>query len=130
MDPFDKSTKVKFMTCDIFPWLMEEFQIFFGASVSARSVKLIDQSLNTTERDTWWHELRKEIELNALCLGCTHILGYRETMHIFEDIMVMNVYGSALKLKARTKISSIKMNDSISFINKFTRTHSEAPNID
>lgn len=94
--------------------------------MSARSVKLIDQNLSTIERDTWWQELRKEIEQNALVLGCTHILGYRETMHIYEDIMIMNVYGSAIKVKKRTPIPfSFKKNDSISsvLISDMNRTH-------
>jgi len=32
--------------------LHENYQIWFGASVSARSVKLINEK--TSERDTWW----------------------------------------------------------------------------
>jgi len=123
MDPFDKSTQIKFLTCDIFPWLTENFQVFFGASVSARSVKLIDKDLKTTDRDTWWQELRKEIEQNALCIGCTHILGYREMMHIYEDIMIMNVYGSALKVKARTQPTFNRKNEASSFIQSMHRTH-------
>ena len=81
-DPIDKSTQIRFLTCDHFPQLNENFQIWFGASVSARSIKLINAS--TTERDTWWEELRKEIEKNALSVDCTHIIGYRETLQVYS----------------------------------------------
>ena len=58
IDPLDKSTVVRKLTCDNYPQDMENVSIFFGASVSARSVKLI--VANITERDVWWEELRKE----------------------------------------------------------------------
>ena len=51
-EPVDKSTQVKFLTCEYFPMVNENYQIWFGASVSARSVKLINEK--TSERDTWW----------------------------------------------------------------------------
>jgi hypothetical protein len=70
--------------------------MWFGATVSARSVRLI--SVKTTERDSWWGELRHEITKNALQLNCTHILGYREIVTIYEDVMVLNVMGTAVKI--------------------------------
>ena len=88
----------------------ENVSMCFGASVSARSVKLI--VANITERDVWWEELRKEIEKNALSLDCTHILGYRESVEIFEDIMILSVSGTAVKIKNR----SHQLN---SYINEF-----------
>jgi hypothetical protein len=71
--------------------------MWFGATVSARSVRLI--SLKTTERDSWWAELREEITKNALSLNCSHIIGYREIVTIYEDVMVLNAFGTAVKIK-------------------------------
>ena len=71
--------------------------MWFGATVSARSVKLI--SLKTTERDSWWVELREEITKHALSMNCTHIIGYREVVSIYEDVMMLNVFGTAVKIK-------------------------------
>jgi hypothetical protein len=70
--------------------------MWFGSTVSARSVRLISQK--TTERDTWWSELRHEITKNAFSLNCTHIIGYREVVSIYEDVMVLNVFGTAVKI--------------------------------
>lgn len=70
--------------------------MWFGSTVSARSVRLISQK--TTERDSWWAELRHEITKNALSLSCTHILGYREVVSIYQDVMVLNVFGTAVKI--------------------------------
>ncbi len=87
------------MTCDDWPQLKENFEILFGASVSARSVKIINEK--TTERDTWWQELRKEMEKNALFLDCTHIMGYLEINYFYENLMIMSAYGTAIKLRNR-----------------------------
>jgi hypothetical protein len=70
--------------------------MWFGSTVSARSVRLI--SLKTTERDGWWAELRHEITKNALSIGCTHILGYREIVCIYHDVIVLNIMGTAVKI--------------------------------
>jgi hypothetical protein len=86
--------KIQFITSNTYP---QEAAIFFGSIVSARSVRLISQK--TTERDSWWSELRYEITKNALSLNCTHILGYREIVSIYEDVMVLNVFGTAVKIK-------------------------------
>jgi hypothetical protein len=48
----DKTQGIKFLTCEYFPKQWENYQIWFGATVSARSIKLINEK--TTERDTWW----------------------------------------------------------------------------
>ena len=67
-----------------------------GAIVSARSVRLI--SLKTSERDNWWAELREEISKQARSINCTHIIGYREIVHIYEDVMILNTFGTAVKI--------------------------------
>jgi len=96
----DKLTQIKKLTCEFYPHDSESASIFFGASVSARSVKLI--VANIKERDVWWEELRKEIEKNAFSLNCTHILGYKESVEIFDDIMILSVSGTAIKVKNRS----------------------------
>lgn len=73
--------------------------MWFGVTVSARSVRLL--SIKTTERDSWWSELREEIMKNALSLNCTHILGYREIASIYEDVIIMHVFGTAVKIKEK-----------------------------
>ena len=62
-------------------------------------VKIINEK--TTERDTWWQELRKEKEKNALFLDCTHIMGYLEINYFYENLMIMSAYGTAIKLRNR-----------------------------
>lgn len=43
--------------------------------------------------------MRHEISKNAQSLNCSHILGYREIVSIYKDVMVLNVYGTAVKIK-------------------------------
>lgn len=64
--------------------------------MQARSVRLISQK--TTERDRWWSEIRQEITKNALSLNCTHILGYKEVVSIYQDVMVLTVYGTGVRI--------------------------------
>ena len=90
----EERPKVQFVTSNSFP---DEVFMWFGSIVSARSVRLISQK--TTGRDNWWAELRQEITKNALSLNCTHIIGYREIVSIFQDVMVLNVFGTAVKIK-------------------------------
>lgn len=56
-----------------------------GATVCARSVKLLERVPNPDEpetRDSWWTELRMEIRSHARSLGCNVILGYSEVTTI------------------------------------------------
>ena len=50
----DKGAQVKFLTCDQYPQPLEQNNIWFGASVSARSVKVISENTADAERDNWW----------------------------------------------------------------------------
>ena len=34
-------------------------------------------------------------------LSCTHILGYREVVSIYEDVMVLNIIGTAVKISEK-----------------------------
>lgn len=61
------------------------FFFFEGATVCARSVKLLERVPNPDEpetRDSWWTELRMEIRSHARSLGCNVILGYSEVTTI------------------------------------------------
>lgn len=91
----ERMPAIQFVTSNELP-NDEGVSMWFGSSVSARSIRLI--SLKTTERDNWWAELRQEITKNALSIGCTHIIGYRETVSIFSDVMILNVFGTAVKI--------------------------------
>ena len=79
--PIEDKQRVQFITSHGYPVDPSTSSIWFGSTVSARSVRLISQK--TTERDSWWSELRHEITKNALSLNCTHILGYKEVVSIY-----------------------------------------------
>jgi|LauGreDrversion4_2_1035121.scaffolds.fasta_scaffold78451_1 hypothetical protein len=34
-------------------------------------------------------------------LSCTHILGYRELVSIYEDVMILNIIGTAVKISEK-----------------------------
>jgi hypothetical protein len=74
------------------------FIIHVGATVSARSVKLLDKSTNPDDmetRDSWFNELRMEIRGHAKSLGCNVVLGYSETASINDDVTVLSATGTA-----------------------------------
>ena len=83
--------------------LHENYQIWFGASVSARSVKLINEK--TTERDAWWQELRKEMDKNAESLNCNYIIGYKESVEVFDTVMILSASGTAIKVKQKPQLN-------------------------
>lgn len=59
--------------------------LHIGATVAARSVKLLERVPNPDEpeiRDSWWTELRMEIRSHARSLGCNVVLGYAEATTI------------------------------------------------
>ncbi len=41
------------------------------------------------------------MEKNALFLNCTHVMGYLEINYIYENLMIMSVSGTAIKLGNR-----------------------------
>lgn len=70
-----------------------------GGVVSARSVKLLDESEAET-RDSWWTELRKEIRSHAKSLGCNIVVGYSETTTIYEEVLLLSASGTAALLSS------------------------------
>jgi hypothetical protein len=74
------------------------FIVHFGATVSARSVKLLEKTTEKDEmetRDSWFNELRMEIRGHAKSLGCNVILGYSETTTVSDDVTVLSAAGTA-----------------------------------
>lgn len=74
------------------------FIVHLGATVSARSVKLLEKSTEKDDmetRDSWYNELRMEIRGHAKSLGCNVILGYNESTTISEDVTVLSAAGTA-----------------------------------
>jgi hypothetical protein len=74
------------------------FIVHLGATVSARSVKLLEKSAEKDDmetRDSWFNELRMEIRGHAKSLGCNVILGYSESTTISEDVTVLSAAGTA-----------------------------------
>lgn len=74
------------------------FIVNFGATVSARSVKLLEKAAEKDEietRDAWFNELRMEVRGHAKSLGCNVILGYSEATSISEDVTVLSATGTA-----------------------------------
>lgn len=74
------------------------FIIHFGATVSARSVKLLEKAAEMDEietRDSWFNELRMEVRGHAKSLGCNVILGYSESTTISDDVTVLSATGTA-----------------------------------
>ncbi|XP_068155467.1 C2 domain-containing protein 5 isoform X2 [Drosophila tropicalis] len=74
------------------------FILHLGATVAARSVKLLERVPNPDEpevRDSWWTELRMEIRSHARSLGCNVVLGYAETTTISDDVCVLSATGTA-----------------------------------
>ncbi|XP_055541044.1 C2 domain-containing protein 5 isoform X2 [Wyeomyia smithii] len=74
------------------------FVLHIGATVSARSVKLLARVPNLDDpetRDMWWNELRMEIRSHARAIGCNMVLGYMESTTISEDVCVLSAVGTA-----------------------------------
>ncbi|CRK86205.1 CLUMA_CG000139, isoform B [Clunio marinus] len=84
-----------FMTLTKYP---AGFIVHIGATVSARSVKLLEKVAEKDDieaRDSWFNELRMEIRGHAKSLGCNVILGYAEYADICDDVTVLSATGTA-----------------------------------
>lgn len=71
-----------FLTINKFP---AGFILHLGATVAARSVKLLERVPNPDEpevRDSWYNELRMEIRSHSRAIGCNVVLGYTEVTTI------------------------------------------------
>lgn len=74
------------------------FIVHLGATVSARSVKLLEKATEKDDmetRDSWFNELRMEIRSHAKSVGCNVILGYSEAASVTDDVTVLSATGTA-----------------------------------
>lgn len=74
------------------------FIVHLGATVSARSVKLLEKATEKDDmetRDAWFNELRMEIRSHAKSVGCNVILGYSEAASVTDDVTVLSATGTA-----------------------------------
>ena len=51
------------------------------------------------KRDKWWAELRSEVRGHARALCCNCVLGYEETVTMYEETAVLTASGTAVYLK-------------------------------
>merc|ERR1712000_96385 len=82
-------------------------QTRLGGLVVAKSVKELKDlgSKKKTElkRDKWWAELRSEVRGHARALCCNCVLGYEETVTMYEETAVLTASGTAVYLKPVNK---------------------------
>ena len=73
-----------------------------GGIVAARIVKVLRGELDAKQRAKWWTEAREEVRQNALAMGCTHVVGYTETVATNEEeaVCVLSAVGTAVCLAA------------------------------
>lgn len=74
------------------------FIVHLGATVSARSVKLLEKATEKDDmetRDSWFNELRMEIRSHAKSVGCNVILGYSEATSVTDDVTILSATGTA-----------------------------------
>jgi len=78
-------------------------RVRFGGLVTARSVKYLGNlasNLSDQEtRDSWWTELRDEIRSHAKILCCSHVIGYLEASTIHDDVAILSITGTAVKIR-------------------------------
>lgn len=81
----DASDLLEYPFLTVTAGLSPGFVHHLGATVSARSVKVLARVPNPDDpetRDSWWNELRMEIRSHARAIGCNMVLGYSETTTI------------------------------------------------
>lgn len=94
----DASDLLEYPFLTVTAGLSPGFVHHLGATVSARSVKVLARVPNPDDpetRDSWWNELRMEIRSHARAIGCNMVLGYSETTTISEDVCVLSAIGTA-----------------------------------
>ncbi|SCM17145.1 conserved Plasmodium protein, unknown function [Plasmodium berghei] len=70
----------------------------YGGLVASKSVKVLHPRLTEQHRDEWLLEIRDELKSNATFLSCNVILGYKEDAYIFNDVIVLFCYGTAINV--------------------------------
>lgn len=64
--------------------------------VSSRSVKLLSSKTTQGEIDSWWVAVREEMRQHAIALGWNTIIGYKETLDISEEVILISAIGTAV----------------------------------
>ncbi|MES1914968.1 MAG: hypothetical protein MHM6MM_006983, partial [Cercozoa sp. M6MM] len=69
--------------------------------VSTCTVKLLSQAgrEDTHTRQSWWREVRNEVQSHARVLGATHVLGYSEHLAVCDETGVLSGRGTAVRLR-------------------------------
>ncbi|CRG98795.1 conserved Plasmodium protein, unknown function [Plasmodium relictum] len=70
----------------------------YGGLVASKAVKVLHQRVTEDHRDEWLLEIRDELKSNAKFLSCNAILGYKEDIYIFNDVIVLYCYGTAINI--------------------------------
>ncbi|CAH8496962.1 unnamed protein product [Schistosoma guineensis] len=77
--------------------------LHFGSLVASKSVRLLDKNspAGIQFRDAWWLELRTEIVAHMRSIGCDAVLAYREECTIYEDVCILQSYGTAVQINPK-----------------------------
>ncbi|CAH8503764.1 unnamed protein product [Schistosoma haematobium] len=77
--------------------------LHFGSLVASKSVRLLDKNspAGIQFRDAWWLELRTEIVTHMRSIGCDAVLAYREECTIYEDVCILQSYGTAVQINPK-----------------------------
>jgi len=86
--------KISFFTCN----RADPSTLRYVSLVSSRSVKLLSSKTTQGEIDSWWIAVREEMRQHALALGCNTILGYKETLDISDELIVISAIGTAVDI--------------------------------
>eukprot|EP01135_Chromosphaera_perkinsii_P005613 Nk52_evm27s355 gene=Nk52_evmTU27s355 len=98
MNPNSVGSDVVILTLSQFP---SKFIKSIGGVVSARSVNLLNKIQEPDEpetRDAWWLEVREEVKSHARTLGCSAIVGYKESSTICDELCILSGTGTAVIL--------------------------------
>ncbi|CAD2096880.1 conserved Plasmodium protein, unknown function [Plasmodium vinckei petteri] len=83
------------LTVDSLP---QNIKYKYGGLVASKAVKVLHPRLTEQHRDEWLLEIRDELKSNATFLSCNVILGYKEDAYIFNDVIVLFCYGTAINV--------------------------------
>ncbi|CDU16245.1 conserved Plasmodium protein, unknown function [Plasmodium yoelii] len=83
------------LTVDSLP---QNIKYQYGGLVASKAVKVLHPRLTEQHRDEWLLEIRDELKSNATFLSCNVILGYKEDAYIFNDVIVLFCYGTAINV--------------------------------
>uniref|UniRef100_A0A5K4ENE1 C2 domain-containing protein n=1 Tax=Schistosoma mansoni TaxID=6183 RepID=A0A5K4ENE1_SCHMA len=77
--------------------------LHFGSLIASKSVRLLDKNspAGIQFRDAWWLELRTEIVAHMRSIGCDAVLAYREECTIYEDVCILQSYGTAVQINPK-----------------------------